>query len=294
VSRYGLVAYASSLDQIGTLARDVRDAALLLNCLAGVDPRDCTCAPVPVPDFKAALGKGVKGLRLALPREFFDGLDPEIKKVILEAARLLEQSGAILEEVSLPHIEYSLPAYYIIAPAEASSNLARYDGARYGHRAGGAADVMEMFKKTRREGFGAEVKRRIMIGTYALSSGYYEAYYLKAQKVRSLIKRDFDRALSGCDAILSPTTPTVAFSVGEKSQDPLQMYLADIYTVAVNLAGLPGLVVPCGFVDNLPVGMQLIGKPFDEATLLQVGDCWQSLTDYHRRMPHLKPCCPNA
>ncbi|HEY3999306.1 MAG TPA: Asp-tRNA(Asn)/Glu-tRNA(Gln) amidotransferase subunit GatA, partial [Candidatus Xenobia bacterium] len=246
VSRYGLVAFASSLDQIGPLTHDVEDAALMLSALAGHDPMDSTSADVAVPDYSAALPKGVKGLKLGLPQEYFgSGLHPSVKSAVLLAARVLESAGAELVEVSLPSIGHALSAYYIIAPAEASSNLARYDGTRYGLRVPGV-DVNTMFEETRQKGFGAEVKRRIMIGTYALSAGYYDAYYLQAQKVRTLIKREFDRAFEKCDALLCPATPTTAFKVGEKTSDPLQMYLEDVYTVSVNLAGLPAFVVPCG------------------------------------------------
>jgi aspartyl-tRNA(Asn)/glutamyl-tRNA(Gln) amidotransferase subunit A len=287
VSRYGLVAYASSLDQIGPLAWDARDCALLLQAVAGPDERDSTCAPLDVPDYLASLQGGMKGLRLGVAREFMDGLIPSIADPVRAALKELEACGATLEEVSLPHVSYALPAYYVIAPAEASSNLARFDGGRYGYRAE-AADVLGMFKKSRHDGFGAEVKRRIMIGTYALSAGYYDAYYLQAQKVRTLIKRDFERAFERCDAVVGPATPDVAFRIGEKSDDPLQMYLADIYTVAVNLAGLPGLVVPCGFSQDLPVGLQLIGSAFSEARLLQIGHAWQQVSDFHKRRPTLK------
>jgi len=270
VSRFGLVAFASSLDQIGPMARDVRDTALLLNVIAGYDPKDSTSAPVDVPDFTKALDDGVRGLKIGLPKEYFaEGLDEEVRKKVLEAVGILEREGAEVVEVSLPHTRYAIATYYIVAPAEASSNLARYDGVKYGFRAEGR-NLYEMYCNTRSQGFGEEVKRRIMLGTYTLSAGYYEAYYLKALKVRTLIKRDFEEAFRVCDVLATPTSPTVAFRLGEKVADPLTMYLSDVYTVSVNLAGLPGISVPCGFSsEGLPVGLQLIGKPFDEATLLR-------------------------
>jgi aspartyl-tRNA(Asn)/glutamyl-tRNA(Gln) amidotransferase subunit A len=286
ISRYGLVAYASSLDQIGVLARDVKDCALLLHHCAGHDTRDSTSAAACVPDYGALLSKKHGGVRLGIPAEFFtESLEPAVGRVIKSALEKFRECGFQTVEVSLPHIRYSLPAYYIIAPAEASSNLARYDGARYGYRDNEAPDILSMFKNSRRAGFGAEVKRRIMLGTYTLSSGYYDAYYLKAQKVRTLIKRDFDECFRDCDCLVGPTTPTTAFAIGENVDDPLKMYLMDIYTVSVNLAGLPGLVIPCGFADNLPVGLQLIGKPFDEATLLSIGHAFQQATEFHSAEP---------
>lgn len=286
VSRFGLVAFASSLDQIGPLTRDVTDAALVMNVIAGHDPLDSTSAPGPVPDYTAYLQKGIKGLKIGVPKEYLgEGISPAVKQVIAEALAVLADLGAQIEETSLPHSEYALPAYYLIAPAEASSNLARYDGVRYGYRAEGAADVVDMFMKTRSLGFGPEVKRRIMLGTYALSAGYYDAYYLKALKVRTLIKQDFDRAFASYDVLLSPTTPSPAFKQGEKVADPLQMYMSDICTLAVNLAGLPGISVPAGFADGLPVGLQLIGKPFAEGTLLRVAYTFEQNTEHHKARP---------
>jgi len=270
VSRYGLVAFASSLDQIGPMAKNVKDTALLLNVISGYDPRDSTSAPVEVPDFTKALDEGIEGIRIGLPREYFaEGLEDEVREKVLEAVDILEGEGAEVVEVSLPHTKYAIATYYIVAPAEASSNLARYDGVKYGFRAEGR-DLYEMYCNTRSQGFGEEVKRRIMLGTYTLSAGYYEAYYLKALKVRTLIKQDFEEAFETCDLLATPTSPTVAFRLGEKVADPLTMYLSDVYTVSVNLAGLPGISVPCGSSDGLPVGLQLIGRPFDEETLLRV------------------------
>lgn len=270
VSRYGLVAFASSLDQIGPMAKNVKDTALLLNVISGYDPKDSTSAPVEVPDFTKALDEGIEGIRIGLPREYFaEGLEDEVREKVLEAVDILEGEGAEVVEVSLPHTKYAIATYYIVAPAEASSNLARYDGVKYGFRADGR-DLYEMYCNTRSQGFGEEVKRRIMLGTYTLSAGYYEAYYLKALKVRTLIKQDFEEVFETCDLLATPTSPTVAFRLGEKVADPLTMYLSDVYTVSVNLAGLPGISVPCGSSDGLPVGLQLIGRPFDEETLLRV------------------------
>ena len=270
VSRYGLVAFASSLDQIGPMAKNVKDTALLLNVISGYDPRDSTSAPVEVPDFTKALDEGIEGIRIGLPREYFaEGLEDEVREKVLEAVDILKGEGAEVVEVSLPHTKYAIATYYIVAPAEASSNLARYDGVKYGFRAEGR-DLYQMYCNTRSQGFGEEVKRRIMLGTYTLSAGYYEAYYLKALKVRTLIKQDFEEAFETCDLLATPTSPTVAFRLGEKVADPLTMYLSDVYTVSVNLAGLPGISVPCGSSDGLPVGLQLIGRPFDEETLLRV------------------------
>lgn len=269
VSRYGLVAFASSLDQIGPMAKNVKDTALLLNVISGYDPRDSTSAPVEVPDFTKALDEGIEGIRIGLPREYFaEGLEDEVREKVLEAVDILKGEGAEVVEVSLPHTKYAIATYYIVAPAEASSNLARYDGVKYGFRAEGR-DLYEMYCNTRSQGFGEEVKRRIMLGTYTLSAGYYEAYYLKALKVRTLIKQDFEEAFETCDLLATPTSPTVAFRLGEKVADPLTMYLSDVYTVSVNLAGLPGISVPCGSSDGLPVGLQLIGRPFDEGTILR-------------------------
>jgi aspartyl-tRNA(Asn)/glutamyl-tRNA(Gln) amidotransferase subunit A len=271
-SRWGIVAFASSLDQAGPITRSVRDAAIMLNTMASHDPKDTTSAEVVVPDFEAALDQGVKGLTIGIPKEYrVEGVTPEIESLWQQGICWLKDAGATINEVSLPHTKYALPSYYIIAPAEASSNLARYDGVRYGLREPGA-DVISMFENTRQAGFGAEVKRRILIGTYVLSAGYYDAYYLKAQKVRTLIKQDFDRAFESVDAILTPTTPGPAFAIGEKSGDPLEMYLNDIFTVTVNMAGLPGISVPAGLSsEGTPLGLQLIGRAFDEATLLRAG-----------------------
>jgi aspartyl-tRNA(Asn)/glutamyl-tRNA(Gln) amidotransferase subunit A len=271
VSRYGLVAFASSLDQIGPFSRTVEDAAILLKAIAGHDRRDSTSAPLPVPDYRAALGAGPGGLRIGLPAEYFqEGISPEVERAVREAIGVLRDLGASVEEISLPHTGYAVATYYLLATAEASSNLARYDGVRYGHRAAGTGDLAAMYRETRREGFGAEVKRRIMLGTYALSAGYYDAYYRKAQKVRTLIRQDFDRAFARVDLVVAPTAPTTAFRLGEKTGDPLQMYLSDIYTIPVNLAGLPAVSIPCGFAAGLPVGLQVLGPPFGEERVLAV------------------------
>ncbi len=286
VSRYGLVAFASSLDQIGPITRTVEDAALLLNVIAGKDPKDSTSDDVPVPDYTSFIGKDIKGIKIGLPKEFFiEELNPKIKEAVLNAAKELEKEGAELVEVSLPTTKYAIEAYYIIAPSEASSNLARYDGVRYGYRTPEYKNLEEMYSKTRDEGFRAEVKRRIMLGTFALSSGYYDAYYLKAQKVRTLIYQEFMNVFKEVDIILTPTTPDVAFKIGEKTDDPIQMYLSDIFTVSVNMASLPGISIPCGFKDNLPIGMQLIGKPYDEGTLLQVAHAYERMHDYYKKFP---------
>jgi aspartyl-tRNA(Asn)/glutamyl-tRNA(Gln) amidotransferase subunit A len=287
VSRYGLVAYASSLDQIGVLARDVRDCALLLQSIAGHDERDSTSADLTVPDYlDGSLNLAGPKPTIGIAREFFSpSLDQGVANVIREAIECFNALGFTMVDVTLPHIAYALPAYYIIAPAEASSNLARYDGARYGYRTPHATDIMDMFKKSRKESLGREVKRRIMLGTYTLSAGYYDAYYLKAQKIRTLIKQDFDQCFTHCDCIIGPTTPTTAFRLGENMDDPLKMYLSDIYTVSVNLAGLPGLVLPAGFSENMPVGLQLIGKAFDEPALLAIGEAFQKATDHHLKRP---------
>ena len=271
VSRFGVIAFASSLDQVGPFAQDVRGVAHLLAAVAGHDPNDQTSSLRPVPDYAAALDKGVRGLRIGVPREYFgEGLAPEVEKAVRAGVDKLREAGCEIREISLPNSPHAIATYYIVATAEASSNLARYDGVRYGHRAK-ANQLLEMYEKTRAEGFGAEVKRRIMLGTYALSAGYYDAYYLRAQKVRALIRRDFDQAFAAVDAVVSPTSPTTAFKLGEKMDDPLAMYLNDVYTVPVNLAGLPGVSVPCGFDSKrLPIGLQLIGKPFDEETLLRI------------------------
>ncbi len=285
VSRYGLVAYASSLDQIGPITKDVTDAAILMNVIAGHDPRDSTSANIAVPDFTSALKKDVKGMKVGIPREYFiEGMDPEVEKAVRDAVKTLEGLGATVKEVTLPHTPYAVAAYYILATSEASSNLARYDGVKYGVRAGGAKDLLDMYMKSRSQGFGAEVKRRIMLGTYALSAGYYDAYYKKGQQVRTLIKRDFDEAFKSVDVIATPTAPTAAFKIGEKSADPLQMYLSDIFTISVNLAGIPGISIPCGFTKgNLPIGLQLLGKHFDEESILRASFAYEQATVWHKR-----------
>ena len=272
-SRWGIVAFASSLDQAGPMTRTVRDAAILLRHMASVDPNDSTSVDIPVPDYEATLENGVKGLRVGIPKEYrIDGAPPEIDALWEKGAEWLKAQGAEIVEVSLPHTKYALPTYYIVAPAEASSNLARYDGVRFGYRADGARDIVELYEKSRGEGFGAEVQRRILIGTYVLSAGYYDAYYARAQKLRTLIARDFTNAFEKCDVLLTPATPGPAFAIGAKNNDPLSMYLNDVFTVTVNLAGLPGLAVPAGLTaDGLPLGLQIIGKAFDEATVLRVG-----------------------
>jgi aspartyl-tRNA(Asn)/glutamyl-tRNA(Gln) amidotransferase subunit A len=288
VSRYGLIAFASSLDQIGPLTKTVRDNALVLNAIAGHDPKDSTSVPFEKPDYTEFLVNDVKGLKIGIPQEYFGkGIDQGVAKVLQEAIETLKGLGAEVSECSMPHTEYAMPTYYLIAPAECSSNLARYDGVRYGHRSQNNEDIISMFRKTRAEGFGAEVKRRIMLGTYALSSGYYDAYYLKAQKVRTLIKQDFDKALEKFDVLLSPTAPTPAFKLGEKLTDPLSMYLSDICTVPLNLAGLPGISVPAGFVNGLPVGLQLMGKAFAEGMLYRVAYTFEQNTDFHKVKPRL-------
>ncbi|MBC7229398.1 MAG: Asp-tRNA(Asn)/Glu-tRNA(Gln) amidotransferase subunit GatA [Actinobacteria bacterium] len=281
VSRYGLVAFASSLDQVGPITRDVRDCALLLSLLAGHDPLDSTSLPGEIPDYAAALEGGVRGLRVGVPRELIqEGLTPGVREAVEGALRLLEELGAEVSEASLPNLDYALSAYYIIAPAEASSNLARFDGVRYGLRVEGAADMMEMYGRTRAAGFGAEVKRRIMLGTYALSAGYYEAYYGQAQKVRTLIIADFDAAFRSFDVLVSPTSPTPAFELGEKVEDPLSMYLSDVCTIPVNLAGIPAVNIPCGLDGGLPVGLQIMGRVLDEATLLRVARALEEALDF--------------
>jgi aspartyl-tRNA(Asn)/glutamyl-tRNA(Gln) amidotransferase subunit A len=288
VSRYGLVAFASSLDQVGPLVRDVRDAALLLHVIAGVDPHDATSVDEAVPDYAALLAGGVKGLKLGVPREYFgEGLDPEVEAGVRAAIARLRDLGATVEDVSLPNTDYGLAVYYIVAPAEASSNLARYDGVKYGLRAAGGKDLIDMESRTRAAGLGAEVKRRIMLGTYALSAGYYDAYYGRAQKVRTLVRRDFDAAFAHVDLLVAPTTPSVAFKHGEKA-DPLAMYLNDVFTVPGSLAGLPALSMRCGFnAAGLPIGLQLIGRPFDEARLLRCAYAYEQATDWLSRRPNL-------
>ncbi|MBI5049351.1 MAG: Asp-tRNA(Asn)/Glu-tRNA(Gln) amidotransferase subunit GatA [Nitrospirae bacterium] len=288
VSRYGLIAFASSLDQIGPITKNVRDSAILMNVISGHDKYDSTSAPLPVPDFTSVLGQDIKGMKIGIPREYFiEGMDKEIEVCVKNAIKTFESLGAITQEISLPHTGYAVAVYYILATSEASSNLARYDGVKYGYRAKGK-DLMDMYMKTRAEGFGAEVKRRIILGTYALSSGYYEAYYKKAQQVRTLIKQDFERAFETVDAIVTPTSPTPAFKAGEKTADPLQMYLSDIFTISVNLAGVPGISIPCGFTsDNLPVGLQIIGRHFDEETILKIAYAYEQDTEWHKRKPVL-------
>ena len=284
VSRYGLVAFASSLDQIGPFTKDVRDAATLLGVLSGVDPRDSTSVPQPVPDYAAALTGDIKGLKLGLPKEYLiGGLDPEVKAAVDTAVKKFTELGAEIVEISLPHTDYAVATYYIIATAEASANLARFDGIRYGARVDGA-DPIELYARTRGAGFGPEVKRRIILGTYVLSSGYHDAYYLQAQKVRTLIRNDFLQAFAKVDAIVTPTTPTAAFKAGEKSGDPLQMYLSDIFTISCNLAGISGLSLPCGFTKNpkLPIGLQLLGQPFGEASLLKIAHAYEQATPWHK------------
>ncbi|WP_320823624.1 Asp-tRNA(Asn)/Glu-tRNA(Gln) amidotransferase subunit GatA [Reinekea sp.] len=288
VSRWGMIAYGSSLDQAGPMTQTAEDAALLLNSLAGFDAKDSTSMDRPVEDYLAQLNQPIKGLKIGLPKEYFgEGLDPGIRAAVMAAVKEFEAMGAIVTEISLPRTELSIPAYYIIAPAEASTNLSRYDGVRYGHRCDAPTDLADMYMRTRAEGFGTEVKRRILVGTYALSAGYYEAYYRKAQQLRRLIKQDFQQALADVDVILGPTTPSTAWTIGAKQQDPVSMYLEDIYTLSVNLAGLPGLALPCGIQAGLPVGLQLIGNYFDEARLLNIGHQFQLATDWHTRKPEL-------
>jgi len=289
VSRYGLVAFASSLDQIGPLTQDATDCALVLNAIAGYDARDSTSVPEPTPDYTQCLNTELNGLRLGIPREYFvEGMQAEVAQAIKAAISKLEGLGARVEwEVSLPHTRYALAIYYIIAPSEASANLARYDGVKYGFSYKEADSMWEALEKTRQYGFGAEVKRRIMLGTYALSAGYYDAYYLKAQKVRTLIRREFDQAFEQFDALITPTSPTVPFKIGEKVDDPLMMYLSDVCTLPINIAGLPAISIPAGFADGLPIGMQIIGKPFSEETLLKIAYAYQQATEWHKRRPEI-------
>ncbi len=289
VSRYGLVAFASSLDQIGPFTKDIRDASTILSVISGRDERDSTSVPEPVPDYTAALTGNIKGLKIGLPKEYFiGGLDKEVTDAVNAAVKQLEKLGAEIVEISLPHTDYAVAVYYIIATAEASANLARFDGIRYGLRVDGA-DPIELYSKTRGAGFGPEVKRRIILGTYVLSSGYYDAYYLRAQKVRTLIRQDFLRAFEKVDLVVTPTTPTPAFKAGEKSDDPMQMYLSDIFTISCNLAGIPGVSLPCGFSTNpkLPIGLQLLGKPFGEETLLRAAHAYEQSTAWHKERPNL-------
>ena len=288
VSRYGLIAFASSLDQIGPITKDVTDSAILLNIISSFDEKDSTSSTTKIPDFTQSLKQDVKGLRIAVPKELMgEGISNGVKKLVQDAIQVYEKMGAIVKEVSLPSFKYAIATYYIIAPAEASSNLARYDGVHFGHRTANSGDLIEMYLASRSEGFGPEVKRRIMIGTYALSSGYYDAYYLKAQKIRALIREDFENTFKDFDVIISPTAPTTAFKIGEKSSDPLAMYLSDIATIPVNLAGLPAISIPCGFEDGLPVGLQIIGRAFDEETILKTAFSYEQETDWHKRKPIL-------
>ena len=294
VSRFGLVAFASSLDQIGPLTKTVQDSALLMNAIAGHDSRDSTSLDAPVPDYAQNLGRDLKGIRIGLPKEYMiEGVDPVVKSAVMAAVKQLSSLGAEIAEVSLPHTDYAISVYYILATAEASANLARFDGVRYGHRAENVSSLFDHYARTRAEGFGAEVKRRIILGTYVLSSGYYDAYYLRAQKVRELIRQDFVRAFEKVEALVSPTSPTPAFKLGEKTTDPLQMYLADIFTNAANLAGICGISVPCGFAQSengkkLPIGLQLLGKALDEARIFQIAHAYEQSTDWHKVRPGIE------
>jgi aspartyl-tRNA(Asn)/glutamyl-tRNA(Gln) amidotransferase subunit A len=287
VSRYGLVAFASSLDQIGPLTKDVRDCAMVLNAIVGHDSYDATSVSRSYPDYTSALVDDVKGIKIGVPKEFFgQGINEEVKSAVTKAIELFKEMGADYEETSLPYTDHALSAYYLIASAEASSNLGRYDGVKYGYRAAQYDDMIDMYKKTRSEGFGSEVKRRIMLGTYALSSGYYDAYYLKALKVRTLITRDFKRAFEKYDVLVVPTSPTTAFKIGERMDNPMEMYLSDVCTVPVNIAGLPAISIPCGLDSRgLPIGLQIIGKAFDEETILRVAYAFESNTPYHNQKP---------
>ncbi len=289
VSRYGLVAFASSLDQIGPMTQDVADCALVLNAIAGYDPRDSTSVPLATPDYTRCLTGDMRGLRIGIPREYFvEGMQKEVADAIKAAIGKLEELGADIDwEVSLPHTPYALAVYYIIAPSEASANLARYDGVKYGFSYKNAENMWQAMEKTRELGFGAEVKRRIMIGTYALSAGYYDAWYLKAQKVRTIIRREFDRAFEKYDALVTPTSPTVPFKIGEKVEDPLQMYLSDVFTIPVNIAGLPAISIPAGFAGGLPIGLQIIARPFAEETILRIAHAYQQATDWHKKRPNI-------
>jgi len=288
VSRYGMIAFASSLDQAGPMTRTAQDAALMLNIMAGFDPKDSTCVNRPTPDYTADLNNSLSGLKIGLPKEFFDaGMDSGVAKNIDAAIDEYKKAGAEIIEVSLPNSSLSVPAYYVVAPAECSSNLSRFDGVRFGYRCENPVNLEDLYKRSRGEAFGDEVKRRIMIGTYALSAGFYDAYYVKAQKIRQLISNDFKQAFEKVDVIMGPTTPTTAFKIGEKSDDPITMYLSDIYTIAVNLAGLPGISIPAGFVNNMPAGLQIIGNYFDESRLLNVAHQFQKLTDWHTKTPEV-------
>ncbi|ALP37627.1 glutamyl-tRNA amidotransferase [Paenibacillus sp. IHB B 3084] len=288
VSRFGLVAFASSLDQIGPITKNVQDSAYVLQAIAGYDHKDSTSAKVDIPDYLNALTGDVKGLRIAVPKEYLgEGVDPQVKEKVLDALKTLEGLGAVWEEVSLPHTEYAVATYYLLASSEASSNLARFDGVRYGVRADNPDNLLDLYHQSRTQGFGPEVKRRIMLGTYALSSGYYDAYYLKAQKVRTLIKQDFDRVFEQYDVIIGPTAPTTAFKIGSQVDDPLTMYLNDILTIPVSLAGVPAISIPCGLADGLPVGLQIIGKAFDESSVLRVAHAFEQNTEFHKQRPQL-------
>ncbi|PKN37567.1 MAG: Asp-tRNA(Asn)/Glu-tRNA(Gln) amidotransferase GatCAB subunit A [Deltaproteobacteria bacterium HGW-Deltaproteobacteria-2] len=289
VSRFGLIAFASSLDQIGPFTKDVEDCAIMMNVLAGYDAKESTSVPMEVPDYRQFVGRDIKGWKIGIPKEYFiEGIDPEVTAAIKKAIMVIEQSGGQCVDISLPHTQYSVATYYIIAPAEASSNLARYDGVRYGFRSADVRELLEMYRTTRMQGFGAEVKRRIMIGTYALSAGYYDAYYKKASQVRALIKRDFEEAFKKCDVILTPTTPTPAFKIGEKTDDPLQMYLSDIFTISTNLAGIPGISVPCGFTSGgLPIGVQFLAGHFEEGKLIQIASAYEKNAKIEKRRPAL-------
>ncbi|SEC62886.1 Asp-tRNA(Asn)/Glu-tRNA(Gln) amidotransferase subunit GatA [Paenibacillus sp. GP183] len=288
VSRFGLVAFASSLDQIGPLTKNVEDSAYLLQAITGHDPKDSTSAKVDIPDYISSLTGDVRGLRIAVPKEYLGkGIDPAVKERVLEALKVLEGLGAIWEEVSMPHSDYAVATYYLLSSSEASSNLARFDGVRYGVRSEQANNLLDVYQMSRSEGFGPEVKRRIMLGTYALSSGYYDAYYLKAQKVRTLIKQDFDNVFEKYDVVIGPTAPTTAFKIGEQTDDPLTMYLNDILTIPVSLAGIPAISVPCGFVNGLPVGLQIIGKALDESTVLRVAHAFEQHSEHHKARPQL-------
>jgi len=289
VSRFGLIAFASSLDQIGPFTKDVEDCAIMMNILAGYDPRESTSVPAEVPDYRQYVGRDIKDWKIGIPKEYFvEGIDPEVSAAVKDAISVIEKSGGRCIDISLPHTNYCLAVYYIIAPAEASSNLARYDGVKYGLRTADSGDLLSLYKKTRREGFGAEVKRRIMIGTYALSAGYYDAYYKKASQVRALIKQDFDRALKKCDIIMTPTTPTPAFKIGEKTDNPLQMYLSDIFTISTNLAGIPGISVPCGYTAaGLPIGVQFLAGHFEEGKLIQIASVYEANAKIEKRRPRL-------
>lgn len=289
VSRYGLIAFASSLDQIGPLCKDVRDTAILMNIICGYDEMDSTSVNLDVPDFTRSLVKDVRNIRIGIPKEYFlKGLNAEVKKAVFKAVDVLKQLGAQTIEISLPHTEFAVSVYYIIATSEASSNLARFDAVKYGYRTTSSENLLDMYHKSRAEGFGEEAKRRVILGTYCLSSGYYEAYYLKAQKVRALIKKDFDDAFERCDCILTPTTPTTAFKIGEKIDSPLQMYLSDIFTIPANLAGIPAISVPCGFSnEELPIGLQILGKPFDEELLLRIAYTFEQNTEWHKKRPKI-------